>query len=403
MTNSILSAASYRVKTPAYIFDKKTFSKYIKYLSSTLVSDFCHTLLPLKSFTIPRVLELIAPHFYGFTASSMFETQLALSVLQSKDRIHFTSPCVKDDEIERLVESCGYISSNSFSQFEKFHRISNSNCNLGIRVNTEMSFVRDQRYDPCNIRSKLGIPVSAVKKLLNSHPGLFKNVSGLLMHSNCESEDFGELLTTVKDIDSNIPVLLKQIDWINLGGGYLFDETTNWAPFEEAAHLLKSKYDLEVFFEPGKGIVGEAGYIISTVVDVFESGDKNIAILDTTVNHMPEVFEYQYKPSIMQESKTGKYRYILGGASCLAGDLFGEYSFDEPLKTGSKIVFEDMGAYTLVKAHMFNGINLPTIYLQNMDGELELIREFDYEDFLSRCGAKKHDTIRKVAFDIKAS
>ena len=117
---------------------------------------------------------------------------------------------------------------------------------------------------------------------------------------------------------------------------------------------------------------------------------------------MPEVFEYQYRPSIMQESETGKYRYILGGASCLAGDLFGEYSFDEPLKVGSKIVFEDMGAYTLVKAHMFNGINLPTIYLQNMDGELELIREFDYEDFLSRCGAKKHDTIRKVAYDIKA-
>ncbi|MCH7690545.1 MAG: hypothetical protein IIA17_05820 [candidate division Zixibacteria bacterium] len=183
----------------------------------------------------------------------------------------------------------------------------------------------------------------------------------------------------------------------------MFDETTNWAPFEEAVHLLKSKYDLEVFFEPGKGIIGEAGYIISTVVDVFKSGDKNIAILDTTVNHMPEVFEYQYKPSIMQESETGKYRYILGGASCLAGDLFGEYSFDEPLKVGSKIVFEDMGAYTLVKAHMFNGINLPTIYLQNMDGELELIREFDYEDFLSRCGAKKHDTIRKVAYDIKAS
>jgi len=257
-----------------------------------------------------------------------------------------------------------------------------------LRVNTELSFVADKRYDPSRIPSKLGVPLSTLRGLVAAKSDEISGLSGILIHSNCESEDFSQLLETVRQVEGHIPELLEQIEWINLGGGYLFDETTDWGPFEESVKLLSGKYKLQVFFEPGRGIVGEAGYIVSSVLDIFDSGDKRMAVLDTTVNHMPEVFEYSYKPPVEQEEPEGAYSYILAGATCLTGDLFGEYSFAKPLEIGTKLVFRDMGAYTLVKAHMFNGINLPSIYVVGEDGKPERVKSFDYQDFLARCGAK---------------
>lgn len=215
---------------------------------------------------------------------------------------------------------------------------------------------------------------------------MLKDVKGLHFHTNCESTDFRHLLKTVQHIDANLSGLLGQVDWINLGGGYLFKKAKNSEKFIEAVSFLRNRYDIDVFFEPGKAIVGDACYVISTVLDLFENDGHNIAVLDTTVNHMPEVFEYQYRPDILQESTEGKYEYILAGATCLAGDLFGEYKLDKPLEIGSRIVFQNMGAYTLVKAHMFNGVNLPTIYASTPDGKLELKKQFEYEDYKSRWG-----------------
>ena len=196
----------------------------------------------------------------------------------------------------------------------------------------------------------------------------------------------------MKHLDRQIPRLLSNISWINLGGGYLFNEVDP-GDLYAAIGLLKEKYNLDVFIEPGQGVVEEAGYIVSSIIDIFESDGKNIAVLDTTVNHMPEIFEYQFRPEIMQESPDGFHEYILAGCTCLAGDVFGTYRFAEPLELGSRIVFQYMGAYTLVKAHMFNGVNLPSIYAYTQDGRLELKKEFGYEDFISRCGEIKNVTL----------
>ncbi|MBI4683123.1 MAG: 2Fe-2S ferredoxin, partial [Nitrospirae bacterium] len=260
----------------------------------------------------------------------------------------------------------------------------------GLRVNTQLPFVKDNRYNPCRKHSKLGVPLDKLASISNNGNTTLRGLKGILFHTNCESTSFNHLLKTVKHLDAHIPRLLKQIEWVNMGGGYMFDESRSLDKFTEAVTFLKDKYNVEVFIEPGKGIVGKAGHLVSSVVDIFDSDGKNIAVLDTTVNHMPEVFEYQFKPDIMQESENGKYKYILAGSTCLAGDLFGEYSFDEPLELGSRIVFENMGAYTLVKANMFNGINLPSIYVYTKDGKLELVKKFGYEDFLSRCGVKNN-------------
>lgn len=138
--------------------------------------------------------------------------------------------------------------------------------------------------------------------------------------------------------------------------------------------------------EPGASIVRRSGSLVSSVVDLFPSGDRQVAVLDTSVNHMPEVFEYKFEPDVLGDSDSGEFEYLLAGSACLAGDLFGEYAFEEPLTTGSRVVFPDVGAYSLVKANMFNGINLPTVYLLTDQGELQELKRYRFDDFLSLCG-----------------
>jgi len=290
------------------------------------------------------------------------------------------------DEIEMVSELCTHVSFNSLSQWERLHEKVSRKVSWGLRVKPQLAFVEDERYNPCRKGSKLGVPLSELSGLSNNELKSLKEVKGLHFHSNCESRDFGELLETVQHIDARLPALLGQVHWLNLGGGYLFEAGQNLDSVAEIIAFLRYKYDIEVFFEPGKAIVGNAGYIVSSVVDIFENDGQTIAIVDTSVNHMPEVFEYQYKPGVMQEATDGIYSYMLAGSTCLAGDFFGHYRFNTPLDIGSQIIFENMGAYTLVKAHMFNGVNLPAIYAYTEDGKLELKKRFGYEDFRSRWG-----------------
>jgi carboxynorspermidine decarboxylase len=185
-----------------------------------------------------------------------------------------------------------------------------------------------------------------------------------------------------------LPDLLASAKWVNLGGGYLFDEARNLESLWRAVEILKYQYHCNVFFEPGAGLVRKTAFLVATVVDLFRSGGRDVAVLDSTVNHWPEVFEYQFEPDVVGHVEGGSYEYVLAGSSCLAGDLFGEYSFAAPLGVGSRIVFANAGAYSLVKAHYFNGINLPTMYTLTEGGELILKKRFTYEDFLTRCGGK---------------
>ena len=169
-------------------------------------------------------------------------------------------------------------------------------------------------------------------------------------------------------MDSRIGQVLSQVEWVNLGGGYLFNEGANVGPLSEAASLIRDRHGAEVIIEPGAAFVRDSGYVVASVLDLFVSDGKEVAVLDTTVNHMPEVFEYSTAPTWSATADAGAYKYVLAGMSCLAGDVFGEYRFDEPLRVGSRIVFSSAGAYTIVKANTFNGIPLPTVYELRDDG-----------------------------------
>lgn len=374
------------VKTPAFIYEEATILETTNYISKILKETNCKLLFPLKSFAVHDALKFLAGLISGFSCSSLYEAKLARDILSNDGPIHLTTPGLRPDEINFISELCDYISFNSISQWNAFKPEINNQVSCGLRINPKLSFIKDKRYDPCRKFSKLGVPIDSFCNAIKDQPFLSENLQGLHFHTNCESRDYEHLLATIQYIDSHLWFYLVKLEWINIGGGYLLGDSNNIALLMEAIYLLNNKYDLLVFFEPGKGIIGSAGYIASTVLDVFENDGQHIAILDTTVNHMPEVFEYQYKPSIIQENEDGENEFILAGSTCLAGDVFGKYRFDDHLEVGSKIVFEEMGAYTLVKANMFNGINLPTIYALTADGKLELKKNYTYEDFKSRCG-----------------
>ncbi len=380
------------LQTPAFLLDIHKLVTSVEFVYKVGEASQCQVLYSLKPLSLAVALSRLSGKILGYSVSSYFEAKLAREASTEIASVHITSPGIRPDEIEHITELCDYISFNSQSQFAKFRSVVEGRSRYGLRVNPQISFLRDDRYNPSRPASKLGVPLmDLVATLGNGAKDTLKGVSGIHFHNNTDSTDFNQLLHTVEHLDQHLGSWLGTLDWINLGGGYLFDEGINLAPFRQAVDLLKSKHDLEIFIEPGAAIVRDAGFIVSSVVDLFISDGKHIAVLDTTVNHMPEVFEYQYEPDVLGHVESGEYSYILAGATCLAGDLFGEYSFEEPLEIGSRVIFTGVGAYTLVKANMFNGINLPTIYTLTKEGELVLEKEFTYEDFASRNGLEIHD------------
>jgi carboxynorspermidine decarboxylase len=252
-------------------------------------------------------------------------------------------------------------------------------------VNPGLSLLSDARYDPCRKHSKLGASPQEVSALFQRSPRLAARLSGLLVHNNCDADEFCGLLRTVAHLDGMLQRVLPSLAWINLGGGYTFRCSSRPAELADAIAHLKSRYDLEVFMEPGAALVRSGVQLVASVVDLFEREGKSIAVLDTSINHMPEVFEYadlpDAEPWVSGHVDGGRFSYLLAGCTCLAGDVFGDYAFDDPLAVGDQIVFAEMGAYAFAKAHWFNGINLPSVYAKSVDGRIRLKHQFTFADF----------------------
>jgi carboxynorspermidine decarboxylase len=379
--------------SPAFIFDDRMFASRCETWRRRCVSSDVSQLFPLKCNSLGRALRTIANHVDGFAVSSLFEARLAREYARNDHKIHFTSPGLRADEIDAILDCCDGVTFNSLSQWRRHKLEAAGAITCGLRINPQLSLVRDSRYDPSREGSKLGVPLQQIEGAIESDPALFDGIEGIHFHTNCDSTDWSPLLATVSKLADRMPNLLHQCRWINFGGGYLLEDDTDLSKYWEAIRLVKDRFDLEVILEPGASISREAGTLVSTVVDIFESAGSQIAVLDTTVNHLPEVFEYQYVPDVQGDVVDGEYCYILAGSSCLSGDIFGEYAFRAPLQVGSKITFLGAGAYTIVKSHMFNGINLPAVYFKTLAGQLELQNTSDYTDFRKRCGAESHEIV----------
>ncbi len=374
------------VETPAFVIDEGRVTRELERAKELQERCGFKLLYTLKPLCFEFVLELMAHSIDGFATSSLFESRLARAVVGEHGTVHVTTPGFRSAELSELGKICDSVTFNSLTQLGRHLPALEETCQVGLRVNPRLSLVDDPRYDPCRAHSRLGVDVNRLAEKWRRRPALLHGVTGLQFHTNCDSRGYEPLYRTVMHLEKKLGDLLSRVRWINLGGGYLFDPGKRADLFAKAVRRLKSRYGLEVYFEPGAAFVRSSGYLVATVIDLFRANGKSIAVLDTTVNHVPEVFEYQVAPDIMGHDDDGDHEYQLAGSSCLAGDVMGDYGFRRPLKVGSRVVLKNVGAYTMVKAHMFNGINLPAVYSISAAGELTLRRRFTYDDFLSRFG-----------------
>ena len=343
----------------------------------------CHVLLAQKAFSNYKTYPLISEYISGTTASGLFEAKLAHEEMPGAMN-HVFSPAYKDDEIDELLTICDHIVFNSFSQWKHFREkaLRYPDVSFGLRINPEYSEIETDIYNPCFENSRLGITLSAFEKNEKELEG----ISGLHFHTMCE-QGADTLERTLAVVEEKFGKYLYNMKWINFGGGHHITKPDyDVEKLVTLINRIKGKYDLEVYIEPGEAVAIDAGYLVCTVLDITKNG-MDIAIVDTSAAcHMPDVLEMPYRPFIIGSGNGGEkpYTYRLGGPTCLAGDVIGDYSFDKPLSVGDRLIFTDMAMYTTVKNNTFNGMPLPSIYILHRDESVELVRKFGYEDFKSR-------------------
>ena len=360
---------------PGFVLDATEITNNLEILNTLRRQCGCKILYSIKSLPFSSVLELAKPFVDGFSVSSLFEARLADEILAGQGGIHLTTPGIRPDEWDDLARLLTHISFNSLTQHQRFAFASQTKTSIGLRVNPKLSFLNDDRFDPCRPNSKLGVDIDELWQ-----SSCLEQVKGLHFHNVFSTTGFTPLIKTIEKLRGYFGKNLAHLDWLNLGGGYLFNQIKDHSPFIGLVKKLKEDYKLEVYIEPGNAVVGCAGFLVSTVIDSFVSDGKTLAILDTSVNHNPEVFEYQRQPELHEHDPKGRYQVILAGCTCLAGDVFGEYRFRKLPEIGDKVIFKNVGAYSLIKANRFNGYNLPDIYL-HQGQRITKLKQYDYQDY----------------------
>ncbi len=367
--------------SPCYIVDERLLKKNLELLDYVQQRTGCKILLAQKGFSMYSVFPLVGKYLKGVTSSSLFEARLGFEEMGKE--VHVFAPAYSEAEFDELLKYCDHIVFNSFNQWNKFREKALSapkKIEFGIRINPEYSEIETPIYNPCYANSRLGVT------LANFKPEQLEGIDGLHFHTMCE-QNSDTLYRTIKVVDEKFGKYIKNMKWLNMGGGHHITR-----PDYDVETLIKSimyfkdKYGVEIYLEPGEAIALNTGYLVASVLDIVDNGMK-IAILDTSAAcHMPDVLEMPYRPNIIDAGKPdeNEYTYRLGGVTCLAGDVIGDYSFKRLLTPGDRLVFCDMAHYTMVKNNTFNGINLPAIALYSEEEGNKVIKQFGYEDFKSR-------------------
>lgn len=368
------------VKTPCFVVDEKRLTDNLEILKDVSERAGCKILLAQKAFSMFYAYPLISKYLAGTTASGLYEARLGKEKFGGET--HVFSPAYREDEFEEILKYADDIVFNSPKQVKKYaQKAKNLGKSVGLRVNPECSTQEGHAiYDPCSPGSRLGTT------LKNFDESILPFLDGLHFHTLCE-QNSDDLETTAKAFEDKFGKYLKDMKWVNFGGGHhITRKDYDREKLISVVKHFREKYDVEVYLEPGEAVVLNAGFLVSTVLETMNNG-MDIAILDTSAAcHMPDVLEMPYQPPLMNsgEPNEKEFTYRLGGPTCLAGDVIGDYSFDKPLNEGDKVVFEDMALYTMVKTNTFNGMPLPSILYRKLDGETVTVKTFGYEDFVSR-------------------
>lgn len=371
------------MKTPFYLVDEAALERNCRVLARVRREAGVKVLLAQKAFSAWKTYPLVARHLDGTTASGLFEARLAAEEMPGREN-HVYAPAFSEADFRQVLRVCDHVVLNSPSQVERFAaRARRAGVSPGLRVNPRYSEVGTALYDPCAPGSRLGTPREAVTGAVAAA------VDGLHFHALCE-QGADVLVRVLERFEAQFAEFLPRMKWVNFGGGH---------------HVTRKGYDvrllvrtlkafrrrwprLEVYLEPGEAVALDAGTLVASVLAVEDFGTGlPFAILDTSAEcHMPDVIEMPYRPRVAGAGESGERRfsYRLGGPTCLAGDVIGDYSFDAPLRPGDRVVFEDMAIYTMVKNNTFNGMPLPAIALRTKAGRVRTLRRFGYDDFKSR-------------------
>jgi len=367
------------IPSPCYVLDEKLLRKNLELMQKVQEQSGADIILALKGYAMWSAFPLIRQYLKGCTASSVWEAKLAAEEFSRE--VHAYAPAYKQEDIDELLPLVNHLSFNSVSQWHKYREQTAAvGVSIGLRINPEHQEAETELYDPSAPGSRLGIRASELQQQD------LTGVEGLHVHNLCECDSFA-LERTLDAVESRFGEQLKQMKWLNLGGGHLMTRQGY-----DVDHLIKQlkrlreTYDLQVILEPGSAVAWQTGPLVCEVVDIVENQGQ-IALLDISATaHMPDVLEMPYRPVITGAGLPAEkaFSYRLGGNSCLAGDVIGEYSFDQPLAVGDRLVFEDMMHYTMVKTSFFNGVQHPAIGILRESGQFDCVRQFSYDDFRNR-------------------
>lgn len=367
------------IPSPCYVLDEVKLRSNLELMQRVQEESGADIILALKGFAMWSAFPLVRQYLKGCTASSSWEAELAADTFGSE--VHAYSPAYKDNDMAVILKHCNHISFNSLTQWQRYRKqAAQAGVSVGLRINPEQPEADTELYDPSAPGSRLGILSSQLQDQD------LTGIDGFHVHNLCECDSYA-LERTLHAVETKFAKYLHQLKWINLGGGHLMTREGY-----DVEHLitqlkhLRETYDVEVILEPGSAVAWQTGVLVCEVVDVVENMGQ-IAILDISATaHMPDVLEMPYRPVVTDAGEPGEmaHSYRLGGNSCLAGDVIGEWSFEQALQPGDRLVFEDMIHYTMVKTSFFNGVEHPSIGILRTNGEFELVRQFSYEDFKSR-------------------
>lgn len=368
--------------TPCYVVDEALLRNNLKILKSVQDRTGCKILLAQKAFSMYSVYPIISEYLAGTTASGLYEAKLGKEEMPNGE-VHVYAPAYKKSDFKEIVTIADHIVFNSFAQYKKFYPDvlkSGRNIEVGIRMNPEYSEIETDIYNPCFKNSRLGTVLAEFPDTLP------EGISGLHFHTMCE-QGADVLERTVAAVEEKFGKYLHGIKWLNFGGGHhITREDYDIEKLVEIVNRVQEKYSLTVYLEPGEAVALNAGFLVTEVLDVLKNG-MDLAITDTSAAcHMPDVLEMPYRPNVIGAGMPGEktYTYRLGGPTCLAGDIIGDYSFDNPLTAGDRLVFCDMAIYSMVKNNTFNGMPLPAIVWCRENGICKTIKKFGYEDFKRR-------------------
>jgi carboxynorspermidine decarboxylase len=368
--------------TPCYICEEVLLEKNLKLMEYVQHASGAKIILALKGFAMWSTFPLIAKYLHGCTASGLYEAKLAREKMNKE--VHTYSPAFKDEDIDEIAKISDDIVFNSPAQFHRYYervKTINPTISISLRVNPEYSSSPVDLYNPCGLYSRLGTTLS------NFDPLIVSKLDGLNFHALCE-QNVDALEGVLTAFEDKFGCFIDKMKYINFGGGHHITRADyDVERLIEVIRAFKARHNnITVYLEPGEAVGWQTGSLVASVLDIIHNG-MDIAILDTSAEaHMPDTLAMPYRADIRGSGEAGEkaHTYRLGGNTCLAGDIMGDYSFDEPLKVGDKIIFEDQIHYTFVKNTTFNGIKLPSLVIWTKEGTLEMVHEFEYEDYKNR-------------------